>query len=163
MEGEVYSVFENAKARSRLSVSIDLIRNGLTMRNYCSLLLPIFLFLLLCCAPVRAESPMLRVGVSLPLTGPWAEFGDAVRNGIEMARAEQPNSFARLEFVYDDSAYDPKRAVSALQKFIDVDKVDLVFVWGNEPALAVAPVAQQRKVPTIAVAQFPQFRSIETT
>ncbi len=118
----------------------------------------IFLVFLLTLFPLLgvADDTTVRVGVSLPLTGAWAEFGDAVRNGIELARRKNPASFAKIEFLYDDSTYDSKKALTSLHRFIDVDQVDLVFVWGNEPALAVSPVAEQRKVPTFAVAQYPQ-------
>ena len=109
-----------------------------------------------------AENLGIRVGISLPLTGAWAEFGEAVRNGIESARIQQPVLFSKIEFIYEDNAYDAKKAVTSLQKFADVDHVNLVFVWGNEPALAVAPVAEQRKIPTIALAQYPQVSKDRT-
>ena len=103
-----------------------------------------------------SEELRFRVGVSLPLSGPLAEYGVAVQNGIEMARSENPSAFRRLDFVYQDNAYDAKKAVSSFQRLVDVDHVDEIMVWGNEPALSVAPIAEQRKTPLIAIAQYAQ-------
>ena len=46
--------------------------------------------------------------------------------------------------------------MAALAKLKDVDNADLVFIWGNEPALGAAPVSERRKIPTVVVAQHPQ-------
>jgi len=97
-----------------------------------------------------------KVGVSLPLTGPLAEYGEAVRNGIDLAIEDQPGLRNKIKFIYEDNSYDAKKAVGTLQKLVDFDGVNLLLVWGNEPALSVAPVAEQRRVPTIAIAQYAQ-------
>jgi len=105
-------------------------------------------------SPAAAEP--FKVGVSIPLTGSFAEYGEAVRNGIEMAAADQPGLTAAVRFIYEDNAYDPKKAVGDMQKFADLDKVNLALVWGNEPALSVAPIAEQKRLPTVVIAQYPQ-------
>jgi branched-chain amino acid transport system substrate-binding protein len=102
------------------------------------------------------DAPTFKIGVSLPLSGAFAEYGEAVRNGMELALEDQPALRSKIKFLYEDNAYDPKKAVGTLQKLVDVDGINLFLVWGNEPALSVAPVAEQRKIPTIAIAQYPQ-------
>lgn len=59
----------------------------------------------------RAQTNTFRLGVSCPLSGVLAEYGAAVRNGIELARKEQPELFSRTEIVYEDSQWDPKKAL----------------------------------------------------
>ena len=103
-----------------------------------------------------ADEGRFTVGVSLPLTGALAEYGEAVQNGIEFARFENPAQLSDIQFIYEDNAYDPKQAAATLQKLVDLDQVNLFLVWGNEPALSVAPISDQRKIPTIAIAQYPQ-------
>lgn len=103
-----------------------------------------------------SDAPTVKIGVSLPLTGPLAEYGEAVRNGIELALEDQPALRTKIKFIYEDNSYDAKKAVGTLQKLVDVDGINLFLVWGNEPALSVAPVAEQRRVPTIAIAQYAQ-------
>ena len=106
------------------------------------------------CSIASAEYRTFRIGVSLPLSGLLAEYGVAIRNGIELARSDNPALFKNIDFIYEDNSYDPKKAVSTFQKFVDLDKVDEILMWGNEPALSVAPIAEQRKFPMIAVAQY---------
>ena len=103
---------------------------------------------------VCAAEP-LTVGVSIPLTGGLAEYGVAIRNGIELAREEQPELLKNLRIVFDDNRYDPKLAVLGLNRMVDLEQVDLMYLWGVEPGLGAAPVAERRKVPTFVVSQHP--------
>ena len=98
----------------------------------------------------------LQIGVSLPLTGPFSEFGEAVRNGFELAVEEQPALRSKIQLLYEDNAYDPKKAVANLRKLVDINHIDIFFVWGNEPALAISPIAEKLKIPTVAIAQYDQ-------
>ncbi len=93
----------------------------------------------------------LRVGAILPLSGMAQEFGDAVKNGIELARAEHPEHFTNVTFIYEDSRYDSKLSLSAANKLITVDKVDLILAWGNTPAITIAPLTERARIPTISV------------
>jgi ABC-type branched-subunit amino acid transport system substrate-binding protein len=97
----------------------------------------------------------LRVGAALPLTGVIAEVGVAARNGIELARAQHPELFTNLEFIYQDSQWDPKSAVAAFNKLVQIDKVSMVFNWGNPTSEAVAPLAEARKIPLLALSLDP--------
>jgi branched-chain amino acid transport system substrate-binding protein len=62
-----------------------------------------------------------------------------------------------LDFIYEDSQYDGKKALSAFQKLVDVDKVDLIFNWGTEPGRALAPVAEQRRIPLLTLSHDPSI------
>lgn len=103
----------------------------------------------------RASGEEFKVGVSIPLTGPLAEYGVAVRNGIELARHEHRESFRSIRILFDDDRYEPKLTVGILQRMRAIEQVDLMFIWGNEPALAAAPVAESKRLPTLVVAQHP--------
>lgn len=98
------------------------------------------------------ENEPFRVGAILSMTGVWSEFGEAEKNGIELAKFEQPEIFRGIEFIYEDCGYAGARAVSAYTKLKSADKIDLIYVWGAEPALIVAPLAEADKMPMIAAA-----------
>ena len=115
----------------------------------------LFLFICLIVSRVDADARPFIVGVSLPLSGAFAEYGEAVRNGITLAHEDDPELFKRINFIYEDNSYDPKKTVISAQKMADYDRVDVLFIWGNEPGLAVAPVAERRQLPAIVVAQYP--------
>jgi len=92
-----------------------------------------------------------KVGVILPLTGALAEYGAATKNGIELAKQEHPEFFQRTEFVYEDSQYEGKKALSGYQKLRNSDGVSIVYVWGYGPNQAVVPVSEKDKFPVIAI------------
>src|ERR1700741_4489209 len=78
-------------------------------------------------APTSSEA--FKVGVIAPLSGPLTEYGDAFKNGIMMATNESANK--HVQFIFEDSAYDPSKAISAFYKLRDTDKVNMVFNWGD--------------------------------
>ncbi len=114
------------------------------MYKQLSLLLSIiFLFL----TEVHAEP--FKVGVILPLSGPVAEYGDAVKNGFSIFQKDHPDS--NLMLVLEDSRYDGPTSISVLNKLVDVDKVDLLFVWGAATSEILSPITEHRKIPTFIV------------
>lgn len=101
-------------------------------------------------AITEATPRKLHVGTMLALTGPASEYGIAFQNGIELARAEEPERFRNLEFLYEDHKVQAKVAVAALQKLLDVNKVDLIVNWSVPSTAAIAPIIKKRKIPLIA-------------
>lgn len=112
--------------------------------------------LLLSSSFARADDYNFQIGVSIPLSGAFAEFGVAVKNGFTLAREEDPRAFQSITITFEDDRYDPKTTVSNFSKFVEINQVDLVFVWGNEPALGIVPLAERKRVPTVVVAQHPK-------
>ncbi len=97
---------------------------------------------------VVAEQPPIKIGVIVPLTGEAAAYGIAAKEGMDLAVEEINRNGGvlgkKLELVYQDSKFDPKEAVSIMQKFVAVDDFDLIVMAdGSGPTLAAAPVAQQ--------------------
>jgi branched-chain amino acid transport system substrate-binding protein len=100
--------------------------------------------------PLHAEDLPLRVGVILPLSGFAAEYGVAARNGIELGLKEHPEVAKKVAITYEDSRYDNRITVTELQKFA-TSQIDLTYIWGANPNEAAVPVAEQKKIPTLAV------------
>jgi ABC-type branched-subunit amino acid transport system substrate-binding protein len=101
------------------------------------------------------ERPTVKIGMILSLTGAWAEFGQAQAQALLLAKEREPARFSNIKFITEDCRYGGKEAVAAFNKLHSVDKVDLIFVWGVEPALAVAPLAERNRVPLIVSAVVP--------
>jgi len=109
-------------------------------------------------APCNAEGPTpFTVGMLLPLSGPLADMGGAFRRGVELYLAEHPA--AKVSFVYEDHKYDAKTAVTGLHALRSRTDINLVLVWGNTPAGAVAPVAEQQRIPTLTISMNPDARN----
>jgi branched-chain amino acid transport system substrate-binding protein len=108
------------------------------------------------CNSIAFADGVTKIGVILPLTGPVAEYGVAARNGMELAIKDSPQRFQSIALTFEDSAYDNKRAVDAFHRLRDLDDVALVFNWGTEPGLALAPIAERNRFPLITVSHDPR-------
>jgi branched-chain amino acid transport system substrate-binding protein len=99
---------------------------------------------------IRPAAP-LKMGLLLPLSGPLAEYGVAIRNGFELAQTEEPTRFSGLSLVYEDHRYEATEAVTSFNKVTNVDKVSIVFNFGEPTLAALAPLAEQGSVPLLAI------------
>lgn len=109
---------------------------------------------LLCgfCSYAAADTPRNpSVGFILPLTGRAATYGVAAKNGITLALEKHPERFQKIKFIFEDTAYDGKASATTMQKLVDQDRVDALFVWGHGPVEVVAPLAEARHVPLFGV------------
>lgn len=91
-----------------------------------------------------------RIGAVLPLTGSAAVWGQNARRGMDLAFTELNSSRTpaeRISVIYEDSRSDPTSAVSALQKLITVDQIQVVIGdIDSSSVLAMAPIANANKV-----------------
>ena len=94
---------------------------------------------LLAVAPAAAQNAV-RIGLSAPLTGPDAVFGQGLRQGAEQAVADLNRAAGgrpRWVLVPADDAGDPKQAVAVARKF-SADGVRLVIGPFESGAVAAA-------------------------
>lgn len=89
------------------------------------------------------DQSIVRIGVIVPLTGGLAEYGIAIKNGLELSKSDLNSD---IELIFEDSKYDPKEAISAYNKLTTVDSVDLIINFGNPTTEALSPLAEQDKM-----------------
>jgi len=104
-----------------------------------------FLSLTISLNMLNAQDTNFKVGVSLALTGPLAEYGQAAKNGILLAQKKKPDLFKNIKFIFEDDSYLAKNAISNFKKFKSIDKVDLVYSWGVEPSTSLSQLAEKTK------------------
>ena len=91
------------------------------------------------------------VGSIQDLSGPIAGFGKQVRLGM-MLRAEELNEQGgvhgrKIKLLFEDSGYDPKKAVLAAQKLVNQDKIfAMVAHIGTATNAAAMPVQFEKNV-----------------
>lgn len=97
--------------------------------------------------------PQYRIGAILPLTGDAASWGEAIRNGVELALEELPPEKRRqVEVFYEDDQRNPRLSVLAFQKLLSVNHVSAVIGCTAQPGMAVAPLAEKAQIPFLSIA-----------
>ncbi|MDB5055043.1 MAG: extracellular ligand-binding receptor [Bacilli bacterium] len=94
-------------------------------------------------------------GLVMPMTGSSATFGnDQVKGalmGIEDLNKEGGIGGVPLKAITEDSQADPKRAITAYQKVVSLDKVSFLVTAWSSVVKAIAPMAEQDKVLTFSI------------
>ena len=109
------------------------------------------------CLPhgARAADPV-RVGLVLPLTGPFASTGRQIEAAVRLYMAKNGDSVAgqKIELlVRDDTGLAPETTKRLSQELIARDKVSFLAGFGLTPlALATAPLATEARIPMIVMA-----------
>lgn len=105
-------------------------------------------------APAHAQNNV-KVGVILPLTGPFTAIGRQVENGIKLYMAQKGDTAAgkKIEILVKDDGGNADATKRIAQELIANEKVAIIAGFGLTPlAMAAAPVATQGKTPQIVMA-----------
>jgi len=95
-----------------------------------------------------------RIGLILPLSGPFQNLGERALKGALMAARifKAPDSPAQVELRVADADLDPQTATEAVKKMVAEDNIiALVGPITNQNALAVADQSLQLRLPMIAL------------
>src|SRR5450432_4181904 len=106
-------------------------------------------------APAFAADP-LKIGLVLPMTGPFAGYGKQIEHGIRLYLAANGDTFAgrKVELIIKDDSPGTAGDVSKrlAQELVVKDKVDILAGFALTPsAFAVAPVATEAKKPMVVM------------
>jgi branched-chain amino acid transport system substrate-binding protein len=104
---------------------------------------------------VAAQSNTIRIGVILPISGPASYFGVPAKQGMEMAVDELNKTGVngyKFQLQVEDGACSPLQATNVGKKLIDEYKPHaMIGASCSDAALAVAPIQNAAKIPTINV------------
>ncbi|WFU75451.1 ABC transporter substrate-binding protein [Bradyrhizobium sp. CB2312] len=96
----------------------------------------------------------LRIGLILPMTGPFASTGRLIESGVNLYMKKHGDTVAgrRVEIILKDDTGTPAIAKRLAQELITNDKVNVLAGFGLTPiAFSVAPLATQAEVPMIVM------------
>lgn len=90
----------------------------------------------------------IKIGVSLPLTGDWAEYGDFIKKSVTMVidntNKEGGIDGRMIELVIEDSRGDPKESVLIAEKFVaDPDIIAEIGDFSSSSCMAAAPIYEK--------------------
>ena len=110
--------------------------------------------LLLSAGSVMAEDTF-KVGLILPMTGPFASTGKQIEAAARLYIAQNGSTVAgkKVELVVKDDTSAPDVTKRIAQELVINDKVQVLAGFGLTPlAMATAPVATQSKTPMVVMA-----------
>jgi len=106
-------------------------------------------------ATALAADP-LKIGLILPLTGPFASTGKQIEAAARLYMAKNGDTVAgrKVELIVkDDTGLAPETTKRIAQEMVVQDKVSVLAGFGLTPlALAAAPIATEAKVPMVVMA-----------
>lgn len=98
------------------------------------------------------EKEEIKIGAVLPLTGIAQRHGQNVREGINLAVNEINKTGGvngkKISVIYEDDTTDSKKTVAIVQKFINIDRVDVIIgpVWDFLANAAIPIIDKEKKV-----------------
>lgn len=97
----------------------------------------------------------LKIGIVMPMSGPFAAHGKQIQHGIDLYLAEHGDTVAGRKvkiIVKDDTGISPAVAKRQAQELLIKDKVDVLAGFTLTPnAFSVAPLATEAKVPMVVL------------
>lgn len=100
------------------------------------------------CDREKSDKPVVKIGVSLPLSGNMGNIGAIFKGAVEVAEQDLKDKELKYnyKFVIEDNFFELKRAAVVNQKFISVDKVDAIIDFAAKFGLITGPMAEKNKV-----------------
>ena len=101
---------------------------------------------------VVAAQDVVKVGVMMSQSGPFALFGEQTRRGMELYLDEVGGKCgnSKIELIYRDEAGGPDKAKALTQDLIVRDRVQFLTGFNLTPtAFAIAPLVTEAKMPTL--------------
>jgi len=124
------------------------------------MLAPLSLLVALAASPASADEVV--IATQYPLSGPMASYsGPFLKEGTEIAikrinETEMLGKGRTLKVLIEDNASDRNQAISLMSRFATSDNALAVLgVYGSTLSLPAAPVANELKIPFLAIAASP--------
>lgn len=106
-------------------------------------------------APGLAQAKDLKIGLVVPLSGPFATTGQQMMNGVKLYVQQHGDTVAGRKVVLivkDDTGVNPTITKREAQGLLINDKVDVLAGFGLTPgAFATAPLAQETHTPMVVM------------
>ena len=102
------------------------------------------------CSHNSEDNSVVKIGAILDLSGPGSNYGISLQRGMEIAKDEINEKGGingrMISLVYEDSHSDASIGVSAFNKLVSTDNVQVVFGSISSVILAVQPVSDKKGV-----------------
>jgi branched-chain amino acid transport system substrate-binding protein len=105
---------------------------------------------------VRAAEDEIRIGNTMPYSGPASAYGvigKTISTYFQKINSEGGINGRKINFISYDDAYNPQKTVELTHKLVEEDRVLFVFAsLGTAPNAAIRPYLNSNKIPQLFVA-----------
>lgn len=108
-----------------------------------------------------SEKETVKIGLSLPLTGPVAFLGEPAKKAAELALQDAGDTKYNYELIFEDDAFNSKKAADTSNKLINIDKVLALISFGSGTGNTINPIAEEAKVAHFGLASDPNVANGE--
>jgi branched-chain amino acid transport system substrate-binding protein len=105
------------------------------------------------CAPTKAQSNAVKIGLIVPLTGDVKTFGTSIQNAFMLALKDHNNMAGgmTIQYVVGDDANTATQATAVATKLCTQDKVDVIVGSAtSKTTIPVSSVCEQYHVPFVS-------------
>lgn len=104
-----------------------------------------------------SDKPVIKIGVSYPLSGDAAVFGQAAKNAAKIFFDEFNKQERAFDYkvIWEDNQSKLAIHARAAKKLIAVNKVDVIFTFMSNFGAVVSPMAEESKVLHVSAATDP--------
>ncbi|MDR1897951.1 MAG: ABC transporter substrate-binding protein [Prevotellaceae bacterium] len=95
------------------------------------------------------ETEKVKIGVSVPLTGNLAFWGEEVKRGMEIYAANQEVS-DKLTLLFEDNKGLPNEAVTSMKKLIEFNKAQAIVTMLVKLSAPQREIAEQKQIPLVS-------------
>ncbi len=104
-----------------------------------------------------ATAKTLKIGSMSPLTGPYASDGTDIKNGVLTAiqvfeEAGGIPGYDKIELLPQDTACDPKQAVAAANKLINLEVVGVIGAYCSSSTIPSSETLDEENIPMLTPA-----------
>lgn len=98
----------------------------------------------------KKDDNVIKIGAILTQSGSVAYWSNELQKGMDLAYAElSPEYQKNIALQYEDNMFRPSQAISAFNKLVSIDNVDVVVTCFTPIAEALIPMAEKHQVPMI--------------
>jgi len=109
------------------------------------------------CNNAKNDKDVIKIGAILPLTGKLSTMGEFEKNSLQLALGKINNNEDRIKLIFEDGKGNPKDAVNAAKKLLEIDNVDIIITSTTGASLAVEPIVTEKKKNMIAFCMDPDI------
>ncbi|AKM83903.1 TPA: hypothetical protein DCZ46_01030 [Candidatus Campbellbacteria bacterium] len=105
------------------------------------------------------DESVIKIGVAGHFSGDYASYGVPMKNAIELAFSEKDPQKEKYQVIYEDDGAESSKAVSVINKLIDIDKVNYILsAQGSGATSSIIPVVKNKeKILMITLASAPNL------